>query len=261
MLFRSALTKSGESGTPAGRITIVDPARGEEEGVRGVRVGCNCFVKTAYAYTDAEGYYQMTRSFSSEPRYRLIFKNSAGFAIGLNLLLVPASVSSLGKGDVAGLDVQISQESDRRLFCRSVVNNAGFDYYGRCGDETPSMKTPPSNLRIWLFQSFGSSSTVMLQQGVLVDDSKLSDWLGEFTFLVKIFLPDIVLGLKNHDSYASIYADAVREFAHASHFMAAGKSYWNNYARFVITSFVTSGFVTYGVGTEENHGLCEVGEM
>lgn len=255
-------TKAGASATPAGRITIVDPDYGGgPEGVRGVRVACNCFVKTAHAYTDADGYYRMSRSFSSKPRYRLVFKNSAGFAIGLNLLLVPASISALGSGEATGLDAQITQDSDRRLFSRSVVNNAGYDYYRRCTAETPSMKTPPSNLRIWLFQGLESGSTVMLQQGVLVDGSKLSEWLGEFIFLVKIFLPDVILGLRNHDSYATIYAEAVHEFAHASHFMVAGKQYWDDYVRFVITSFVTSGFVTYGVGTEENHGLCEVGEM
>ena len=101
----------------------------------------------------------------------------------------------------------------------------------------------------------------MLQQGVLVDGSKLDKLLGEFTVLLKLFLPDILLGLKDHDTYASIYADAVHEFAHASHYMLAGKDYWNAYAGFVIKSFITSGFVTYGVGTEENHGYCEVGEM
>ena len=262
LLDGEASTKAGGSGTPAGRITIVDPDYGGgPEGVRGVRVACNCFVKTAHAYTDADGCYRMSRSFSSNPRYRLVFKNSTGFAIGLNLLLVPASISALGSGEATGLDVQVTKDSDRRLFSRCVVNNAGYDYYRRCAAETPSMKTPPGNLRIWLFQGLESSSTVMLQQGVLVDGSKLSEWLGEFIFLVKIFLPDIALGLRDRDSYASIYADAVHEFAHASHFMAAGKDYWNDYVRFVITSFVTSGFVTYGVGTEENHGLCEVGEM
>ena len=258
----AAPTKAGSAGTPAGRITILDPDSGAgAEGVRGVRVACNCFVKTAHAYTDADGYYRMSRSFSSNPRYRLVFKNSAGFAIGLNLLLVPASISALGSGEATGLDVQVTQASDRRLFSRCVVSNAGYDYYKRCAAESPSLKTPPSNLRIWIFYGLESSSTVMLQQGVLVDNSKLAEWLGEFIFLVKIFLPDIILGVRNHDSYASIYADAVHEFAHASHFMLAGKGYWDDYVRFVLTSFVTSGFVTYGVGTEENHGLCEVGEM
>ena len=255
-------TRADSPGTPQGRITIVDPDRGgAAEGVRGVRVACNTFVKTAYAYTDDEGCYQMSEVFPSKPRYRLIYKNSAGFAIGFNLLLVPASVSSLGRGETTGLDLVVDGSSDRRLFTRCVVNNAGYDYFQRCAEGDPALKTPPSNLRIWLFQRLSASCTVMLQQGVLVDQGKVGEWLGEYAVLLKLFLPDIALGLKGHDSYASIYADTVHELAHASHFSLAGTDYWENFARFIVTSYVTSGFVTYGVGTETDHGYCEVGEM
>ena len=65
---------------------------GEPEGVRGVRVKCNCFVKSSVAYTDEDGCYRMSGSFSSKPRYRLVFKNSSGFAIG-------DTVRVLGWGD------------------------------------------------------------------------------------------------------------------------------------------------------------------
>lgn len=253
-------TRAGDSGTPAGRITIEDAALGSVEGVRGVRVSCNSFVKFAHAYTDEDGCYRMTRSFSSRPRYRLVFRNSAGFSLGFNLLLVSESVSTLGKNDADGLDVGITQASDRALFSRCVVNNAGYDYYKRCRTESPAVKTPPANLRLWLFQRLEASSALMLQQGVLVDESKLADFLGEFTFLVKLFLPDITLGLKGRESYGDIYAEAVHAFAHASHFMLAGKAYWNRYARYLLNSFVSSGFVDYGVGTEEDFGCCEVGE-
>ena len=203
----------------------------------------------------------MDKSFASRPRYRLVFKNSNGFAIGFNKLLSPASASTLGRQDASGVDYEVTRESDRRLFARCVVNNAGYDYYRFCKDSEPAIKAPPSNLRIWLFQSLNSGCTMMMQQGVIVDEGKVSEWLGEFTFLLKLFLPDITLGLKGKDSYAAIYADAVHEFAHASHFMVAGRKYWDNFVRFIVKSFVTSGFVLYGVGTEENAGYCEVGEM
>lgn len=255
-------TRASSSGTPAGRITIVDDAPGSvPEGVRGVQVSCNSFVKFAQAYTDEDGNYRMTRSFSSRPRYRLVFRNSSGFSIGFNLLLVPASVSTLGKNDAGGLDVGITRQSDRKLFSRCVVNNAGYDYIRRCRTESPAIKNPPANLRLWLFQALEVSCPLMMQQGVLVDGSKLTDLLGEFSFLAKMFLPDIALGLRGKDSYAEIYAEAVHAFAHASHFMLAGRNYWNDYVRFLLTSFVSSGFVDYGVGTEENFGHCEVGEM
>ena len=256
-------TKAGStSGVPAGRITIVDPARGgQAEGVRGVRVQCNCFVKFADAFTDEQGRYRMKTSFSSNPRYRLQFTNSAGFSIGFNLILVPASISTLGTGPVTGLDAEISQNSDRWLFCRSVVSNAGYDYYRDCSADKPSIKTPPANFRLWLFQSLDVGICAMLQQGALIDGSALASLLGPYTMLLKIFLPDSLLGLKGCNTYAEIYAAAVHQFAHASHFMHAGKSFWSDYDRFLIRSFLTSGFVVYGVGTEEGAGICEVAEM
>ena len=252
---------AGTSGTPRGRITIVDSVRGVPEGVKGVRVSCNCFVKFASAFTDENGNYEMDKSFTSNPRYRLVFKNTAGFSIGFNLLLVPASVSTLGKHEVEGLDYEVTEESDRLLFLRCAVNNAGYDYYRWCKADTPQVKTPPANLCIWIFSGLRASSTVMMHQGVLVDGSKLTEWLGEYASLIKIFLPDLTLGLKDSPRYAEVYAETIHELAHASHFMLAGKDYWDKYARFILTSYVTSGFVTYGVGTEEDHGLCEVGEM
>ena len=261
MITEASGTKAETAVTPKGRITIVDSVRGgAPEGVRGVRVSCNSFVKFSAAYTDENGYYQMDKGFTSSPRYRLVFTNTSGFSIGFNLLLLPASVSTLGKQDAAGLDYEVTEDSDRMLFLRCVVNNAGFDYYHWCEEQTPPVKTPPANLRLWLFSGLAASSAVMMHQGVLVDGSKLAQYLGEFSFLLKIFLPDLTLGLKDCRTYADVYAVAVHELAHASHFMLAGGDFWNRYARFILTSYVTSGFVTYGMGTEEDNGYCEVGE-
>lgn len=260
-LLAESGTKAGESGTPKGRITILDSAFGVPEGVRGVKVSCNTFVKFDSAFTDKDGNYAMHRNFTSRPRYRLVFNNSCGFSIGFNLLLVPASISTLGKNEASGTDVLVDGNSDRKLYSRCAVNNAGYDYWQRCSADSPGIKTPPANLRLWLFQGLGGSCAAMLQQGVLLDGSALATLMGEYLTLLKIFLPDITLGLKGWSSYGDIYATAVHEFAHASHFMKAGKSYWNDFVLFVIKSYFTSGFVTYGVGTEENHGHCEVGEM
>ena len=255
-------TKGGTAGTPKGRITIVDDKLGQTPaGVKGVRVSVNSFVKFDHAFTDDDGNYEMSKSFSSSVRYRLVFKNKKGFGIGFNLLLVPASTSALGKAPATGLDVMIDKSSNRKLFSRCVVNNAGYEYYDSCTKNGVSMKTPPSNLRIWLFQNLGPSSSVMMQQGAFIDNGLIGRYLGEYTALVKIFLPDITLGLKGKEDYNEIYAAAIHEMAHASHFMQAGKEYWDKYIEFILSSYVTSGFVTYGIGTEVNHGYCEVGEM
>lgn len=249
------------SASPSGRITIMDPEYDPDPiGVSGVRVSCNVFVKFDHCYTDEEGYYRMGKSFSFRPRYRLVFKNVKGFAIGFNLILVPASFSTLGKFSPEGVSVTIDSNSDRMLYCRSVVNNACYDYYESCSRNGASICTPPSNLRLWLFRNLDASSAVMLQQGALIDGSLLEAFLGEFTSLLKMFLPDVTIGLKGQDTYQSIYGLAQHECAHASHYVQVGNGYWNPFIKFIITSFVTSGWTVYGTGTEENHGYCELGE-
>ena len=255
-------TRGDESGVPSGRIAILDEQFDDEPvGVAGVRVSCNSFVKIAHAFTDEEGYYAVKTSFSSKVRYRLVFKNKKGFGIGFNLVLVPASSSTLGRHGPEGVAVTVDRNSDRNLFCRCVVNNAGYDYFNACSTNGQKMKAPPANLRIWIFQKLSTSSAVMLQQGAIVDNSAIGEYLGEYTPLLKVFLPDVTLGLKGAENYASVYSAALHEFAHASHFAQVGTAYWDPYIRFILKSFLTSGGITYGVGTEENHGYCEVGEM
>lgn len=247
---------------PSGRITVLDELYDSEPiGVAGVTVSCNVFVKFAHAYTDEEGYYEMTKTFTNNPRYRLLYKNVKGFGIGFNLILIPASFSTLGTNSPDGVSCTIDKNSNRALFCRSVVNNAAFDYYNRCEEGGESMRTPPDNLRIWLFQLLDASSAVMLQQGAVIDDSIISDFLGEYSSLVKMFLPDITLGLRDAEDYSSIYGLATHEIAHTSHYMEVGNDYWNVLIKYILVSYVTSGWVVYGVGDEEDHGYCEVAEM
>ena len=230
-------------------------------GVAGVKVVVNSFVKFSSAYTDASGAYAIPRTFSSNLRYRLVFQNERGFGIGVNLLLVPASVSTLGTNTPDGLSVVIDRESERKLFVRCVVNNAAYDYFKRCTREDVSVAQPPRNLRLWVFQSLMNSSSPMLQQGAMIDGTVIGNYLGNYKDLVKMFLPDITLGVDTMTDYATIYLATCHELAHASHFMKAGKEYWNRYIGFVLRSYVTSGFQVYGIGSEQDAGYCEVGEM
>ena len=166
------------------------------------------------------------------------------------LLLLPLSCHRVGPESGARLDVLVyipAQELTR----------------GETGSVTadPMTERMVYDLRIWIFRNLGSSSTPMLQQGVLTDTGKLSDFLGEYADLVKMFLPDVTLGLKHCHNYAEIYSETVHELSHASHFVRAGKDFWSHYIRFVLKSFVTSLGITYGTGLEEDAGYCEVGEM
>ena len=252
------MTKAA-SGGPSGRITIVDDGLGEEVGVPGVLVCCNNFVKFGTAVTDENGYYQMDEAFASDPRYRIVFQNGEGFSLGLNLILVPASVSTLGTQSASGINVKIDSSSDRKLFVRSAVNNAAYDYYRQC--EKNCVTSPPSDLRIWMFNFLENSSTPMLHQGAVIDSELMRKYLGEYAPLLKALLPDITIGVKDSNDYPSIYASVTHELAHASHYARVGNSYWNKMITNTITSFVTSGMKLYGTGKEFNAGYSGVGEM
>ena len=253
----------GLARTPSGTIRVVDDRHenGMPEGLAGVKVSCNSFVKFAHAYTDVDGNYEMDKPFTSDVRYRIVFQNKTGFAIGLNKVLVPASTSTLGKNGPEGVSITIDKTSDRKLFTRSVVNNAAYDYFFRCGENGKEITAPPANLRFWIFQPLEQSGAMMLQQGGMIDDTFIGKFLGDYADLAKMFLPDITLGVKGLDEYSSIYSLAVHELAHASHFSQAGKQYWNKYADYIMKSFLETGGVLYGTGAGENSGYCEIGEM
>jgi len=262
----NAGTKSEDGSIPAcpcGQIQIVDDNfnGGKPIGVKGVMVSVNSFVKFASAYTDEDGKYRIDKTFSSNIRYRIVYKNVKGFGIGFNLLLVPASISSLGKASPEGVDLVIDKDSERKQFTRSVVNNAAYDYYSMTEVSGSAVRTPPANLRIWLFQKIGISCSPMFQQGSIIDSGTVAGALGEYRSLVKMFLPDMLIGLKECLDYASIYSEALHQLAHSSHYMQVGNTFWDELVTFDLKSFITSGFITYGIGTEENAGYCEVGEM
>lgn len=254
----------GGRGNPSGRITIVDEDAngGKAFGLAGIRVSCNVFVKFAHTYTDRDGYYTMPKKFSSSPRYRLVFQNEKGFSIGFNMVLVPASVSTLGKASADGINYTVSRQSDQKLYKRSVVNNAAYDYYMRCSSDDMDLPLPPGDLRIWLFHNLRTSSAVMLHHGTVTDKVKFGNYLDIFASVLRYFAPDITIGTKDHDDYKSLYDSVCHELAHASHFTSVGTGYWTDYIAYIVDSFLSSGGETYGTGTgTANAGHCEVGEM
>lgn len=256
-------TKASSKVVPAGRITIVDDQAngGKAFGVAGVMVSCNSFVKFDHAYTDRDGYYVMSKSFSSRLRYRLVFKNKKSFSIGFNMILLPASVSTLGKSGPEGVNMTVTKDSEDKLFRRCVVNNAAYDYYTRCSSDDLDIATPPGDLRIWLFHNLGASSAVMLHHGAVLKSELIKSFLGTFSSLIEYFAPDITLGMDGKDDYSRIYSNVCHELAHASHFTKVGTVFWDQYIKYIITSYIKSGGMTYGDGQTAGAGYCEVSEM
>lgn len=246
---------------PAGTISIVDESLRSNKtvGVSGVKMVANVFVKIATTYTDEKGKYQFSTKFSARPHYRICFKNKVGFTIGFNLILVPASLSSLGKGSSTGIDCVIDKNSDETLFRRCVVNNAAYDYYKKC--QTSGVAMPPKNIRFWILNILKPSCTMMMHHGALLDNKLVSKYLGKYSSLVRLFAPDITIGSKGKNgNYLELYTTTIHEMAHASHFSKVGVDYWRKYATYILTSFINTGY-TYGTGNGEHAGYCEVGEM
>ena len=102
---------------------------------------------------------------------------------------------------------------------------------------------------------------IVLMSGHVVLDLAAIAVRDPFQGRLQVFLPDITLGVSNADDYAAIYNLVVHELAHASHFTRVGVDYWDRYIEYIISSFVRSGGVVYGTGTESDSGYCEIGEM
>ena len=123
------------------------------------------------------------------------------------------------------------------------------------------LPAPPSDLRLWILQKMNASSAVMLHHGALIDDGVLGEYLGGLGWLVKLFAPDITVGVEDHGDYASIYASTVHELSHATHYSRVGNAYWNKYIEYISLSFLKTAGETYGDGSGSLAGYCEVGEM
>ena len=246
---------------PSGRITIVDNSYGSSRtsGVAGVRVRVHTFVRYDTDYTDSQGYYNIGKSYSAKPRYAIVYKNERGFSIGFNLIIVPASTSTFGKGSPSGMDIRVDKSSDQTLYRRCAVNNSAYDYYTFC--QKNRISTPPSDLRIWILNTLRPSSAIMLHHGAFLDSNLSSKFFNVAKWIIRFFSPDVTIGTsgKNLD-YQAIFAATVHELAHTSHFRNVGTSYWNMYGHHVVSSYVMTGDC-YGSGSELAAGYCGVGEM
>lgn len=257
-------TRGGESAVPQGRIAIVDPDYSEEPiGVKGVKVCCNSFVKFAVCYTDGEGWFRMSRSFSGNPRYRLIFKNIRGFSQGINAILVPASVSTFGEQPASGFSIDVDCWSDRKLFLRCAVNNAGYDYIDASRKSSGAIPAPPKDLRIWNCDFFETELNTMMHHGVLVETmASLADMPKECAMIIKVVQPDMLLGMDGTESYRDVYGRAIHAFAHAGHFARTDKEWWWSYLQASAMSMATSLLANpYGDRGDTGFEYVEIAEM
>lgn len=248
---------------PSGRITLQDPGfcEGKPVGLAGVMVACNVFVKIGFTHTDRDGYYTVPMEFTSDPRYRLVFQNDKGFSLGFNLVLLPASVSTLGCGGPEGIDYNITEQDDVWLMRRSAANNAAYDYLSRCTPQDLDISAPPADIRIWMIPVLKESSAPMLHHGAGLDHELVKQYAGDYATALKMFLPDITIGTSEAHTFAKVYSSTVHEFAHASHFAQVGTEYWTPFIAYIVRSYVMDKGAPYGYGSGSGSGECAIGEM
>ena len=248
---------------PQGRITILDPEYSPEPvGVKGVKVSFNSFVKFTSCYTDESGYYKCSRWFAGNVRGRLIFKNVKGFSQGVNLVLLPASVSTFGTQPATGFDATIDSNSERKLFLRCVVNNAGYDYVEEAKNSFGAIPSLPGDFRIWSLDLFDCELPTMIHHGVFINTMEvLEDMPAAYGALIKLVHPDALLGFRDCGTYAEVYSKALHMFAHGGHFTQTGKDWWWNYLKFAVSSFIANTLTsTYGTADNEWSSWGEVAE-
>ena len=264
MLLPATRDGSTSAVTPKGRISISDPDFDDEPiGVKGVKVCCNSFVKFSVCYTDDEGYYRMSKSYASSVRFRLIFQNIKGFSQGINYIVIPLSVSTLGEHPASGCDLNVDCYSERKLFLRCVVNNAGYDYIAASRASSGAIPAPPRDLRVWNMELIDCELTTMMHHGVLIETmASLVDVPKEYQALMKLCQGDVLLGHFGEETYADVYASALHIFAHAGHFTRVDKDWWWNYFEYCLRSYVSSGFEdSYGVQGDAGSEYVEIAEM
>jgi len=261
MLCGESVVKSGGV-QPSGRITIIDDKAngGQPFGVAGVKVVTNVFIKFSSTYTSKTGFFTIPKKYTANPRYRLVFSNEKGFGIGFNLVLVPASTSTLGKGSPEGIDVVIDKNSDRKLFRRCVVNNAAYEFFDCCSPEEMNLTAPPADTRFWMFDKVDRSRALMLHHGTVLDKDSASKYLKIASMIVEFFGPDITLGSQNLLDYSELYRETIHQLAHCCHFSQVGTEYWNEYLKYEL-SCALSGQEQYGNESISGSGYCGLAEM
>lgn len=247
---------------PKGRLTVSDSFTSASgcRGVSGVKVVANVFVKIARAYTDKDGYFTMDKTFRSKKvRYSIVFENKKKFSLGFNFVLVPASVSGLGRHSSDEIEMNFTMDKDPKTWRRSVVNNAFYDYYDMlCGDNS-GVAVPPSNVRVWMFESMSDGLSLMMHHGAVWSSSVLGKIFPKIVPLLVMFSPDIVLGIKDYSSSSDLYERCWHELSHASHYSVVGNAFWDKYAVAAAANEVSGDI--YGSGESKDDMYVGLAEM
>lgn len=249
---------------PSGTILMENPNSGKNIPVKGVKVRCNYFLRTATTYTDASGNYTISKLFWQKPSTSVVFTNKNSFTIWNGINVTGGATINCGKLSDGNYTIERSNYG----WSWATINNAAFEYISTCLAE--GLPTPPSNLKIMVFsgKSDAMSSAPMLRRLPAVKLDSNSQFLNIIAniamvpvsalalFILKVALPDIFIcpGWMSAGRYDELYHHVWHELSHASHYSVAGNSYWMDFASHIITHF------NYGCKADVNSGVIDLGE-
>jgi hypothetical protein len=246
---------------PSGYMRLEVNASGKKVPLKGVKIRCHNIIRWGTCYTDGNGYYKFSKKWRTNVRYAILFENRKSFSIGYDYILSHQYTINLGGHKPSGIDEHIGYNRTGKKWTIAVINNAAYDYYELCAKN--GILTPPKDLRIWRFKGMDKSCALLAHHGSTTNlvSTVLADYLGQTTYLVKRFGPDIVIGTEDK-GYEGITSDVFHELAHASHFSQVGVGYWQRYvAGIVLCAAKRSDLYGTSESTTVYSGYIGVGEM
>ncbi|PKP08199.1 MAG: hypothetical protein CVU09_16995 [Bacteroidetes bacterium HGW-Bacteroidetes-4] len=231
------------------------------EGVMKVKVRVHNFVKWDSEYTGEDGKYKMGKYFRTNVHYAVVYENATGFKIWGNWAMFSPAIYNMGWHSKSGHSRDIYTNSKAWLW--STVNNGAY-YYREKLCPKYGVSKPPAGLRIWTLRmdgQWGGSAPMGRQTYISLDNIATILTIGVFSKIattvyaaIRLCMPDIFI-LQDYTSTQSCYATLWHELSHASHFSKAGKQYWHDYVKAIVTN------LGYGDGSREIDGYVGVGEM
>jgi hypothetical protein len=231
------------------------------EGVMKVKIRVHNFVKWDSEYTGEDGKYKMSKYFRTNVHYAVVYENATGFKIWGNWAMFSPAIYNMGWHPNSGHSREISTSSKAWLW--STVNNGAYYYREKLCPKFGVSK-PPAGLRIWTLRmdgQWGGSAPMGRQTYISFDNIAtilticvFNDIAAAVYSAIRLCMPDIFI-LKDYTNTQSCYATVWHELSHASHFSKAGKLYWHDYVKAIVTN------LGYGDGSRDIDGYIGVGEM
>ncbi len=241
---------AGSGCCPRGRVTAVTTDSGTSVPLRGVKVKCTFFLKSAWAYTDDNGCFTIDTKFSTSPGYSVIYENSRGFVMKDGLF---TATHSFGSFPASGAELKVNGAG--KAWKLATVNNSACDYHDFCNQE--EITSPLQDLRIQCMSLSSSSSTPMLHRMFSERSSSMtSKLIAQIGLAISSLMPDIVIGLSGQNVYRSLYQDVWHELSHASHYMKTGQGLWT----LVVSYTVKNKGYGKGQGDKDQVEACRLAE-